>query len=215
MLGWAELLVQNLTSSDTDYQHTNGVVTWAGEHGATKYESRTDCSGFISALLTQTYGLSREEFGKWLGKTRPLAVSFYEAIALQRGFTRVDTILEMKPGDIIAIKYPNPAPGDNTGHLMLVAGVARQRTATKPIVSNTEQWELEIIDSSSSGHGKQDTRHQSDGTFSEGVGKGSLRLYTTSGKVTGYSWSLEGESEYYPLASRPLIIGKLDSKFIL
>ncbi len=216
LFDWAEFLVENVKPADTDYQHSNGVVTWAGEHGAEKFESRTDCSGFLIALLTQTYELGKEDFAKWLGKTRPLAVSFFNNIASQRGFSSVDSISQVQIGDIIAIKYVNSAPGDNTGHIMLVASLPQNRVSTKPLVAGFEQWELIIIDSSSTGHGKTDTRHKQGDNFNEGAGKGKLRLYTqTDGKIVGYSWSVEASSEYYDKAIRPMLIGRIDPNFLL
>ena len=93
---------------------------------------------------------------------------------------------------------------------MLVAATPQKRTASKPFLDNTDQWEVTIIDSSKSGHGKTDTRHNDDGTFRQGIGKGTLRLYTTKqGEIVGYSWSTVGASDFYGPGERNLVVGSV------
>jgi hypothetical protein len=206
---WAEILVSELKPEDTDYQHKGGFINWKGELGATEYESRTDCSGFVNLLLARSYGLTEDDFKRWLGKRRPLAIDYFAAISGQQNFRLIANIRDVKADDIIAVRYP-PGTNENTGHIMLVASAPVSHTSTKPIVDGTEQWELSIIDSSESGHGKADTRHRPDATFNQGVGKGTLRLYTIpNGEIVGYSWSPQVVSEYYDRTSRQLMIGRL------
>jgi hypothetical protein len=213
---WAGLLVQNIKPADTDYQHTSISVTWAGQAGASAYTSHTDCSGFIIALLSQTYGLGPVSYQGWLKTARPLAETFYRAINTRKGFKNIQLVAEVQPGDLIAVRYPPGYGGDNTGHIMLVAGVPGRHPSSKPEVNNTIQWEVPVIDSSESGHGKTDTRRKPDGTFGQGVGEGVFRLYSDSaGKAVGYTWSIFEDSDYYDQAARPLIIGRLDPDFKL
>src|SRR5262249_216765 len=114
-----------------------------------------------------------------------------------------------RPGDFIAIRYP--AGSENTGHIMVVAETPQRRQASEPVIEGTEQWEVTVIDSSESGHGKMDTRRKEDGTFGSGVGEGIFRLYSDrKGKIVGYSWSTFKNSDYYDLATRHLVIGRLD-----
>jgi hypothetical protein len=119
-------------------------------------------------------------------------------------------VRSIQPGDILAVKYP--AGKANTGHVMLAASAPRRIAATEPIVSNTEQWELEVIDSSKSGHGRTDTRHGkgTDGKDHDGLGKGILRLYTgQDGTVSGFSWSKLRHSRFVGQAEEHLVIGRL------
>lgn len=210
-LDWARAMVQNVTEATTDYDHNLGPVTWTGEHGAAAYESRTDCSGFILALYEQAYSVTLPQLSGWLGKKRPLAASFVDAIGAGHGFSAVSTVAEIQPGDLIAVRYANPAKGDNTGHLMLVESSPTARAATNPLVDGTTQWDVNIIDQSSTGHGPTDTRHHADKTFASGVGRGTIRLYTDSaGSPVGYAWSDIGVSPFYSQSDRPLVIGRLD-----
>ena len=205
----AQLLVRELQSENTSYQHKDGYIKWKGENGADAYESRVDCSGLINILLERSYGLTTNDFEKWLGKRRPYAEDYFDAIVEQSNFRLITKIGTVQPGDIIAIRYP-PGTNENTGHIMIVSGTPSSRKATKPEVDGTEQWELSVIDSSESGHGKTDTRHKADGTFGQGVGQGVLRLYTSSnGEIVGYTWSTLSVSDYYDKSTRQLVIGRL------
>lgn len=213
-LAWAELLVKNVSLSSTDYQHQNNRVTWSGVNGATAYSSHADCSGLMNALLGQTYRLSPDDFEAWLGSRRPLAKNYFTAIESRTGFLPITSIVQVQPGALIVIRYLNNAPGDNTGHVLLVAATPSPRKATSPIVPGTQQWDALIIDSSKSGHGKHDTRRLPDGTYHEGVGQGTMRLYANQGgKIVGYAWSDLKESTYYDASTRPLVIGRIDPSF--
>src|SRR5271157_2202784 len=195
-LEWAQMLVKNISLDDTSYQHKQGLVTWAGVNGASGYVSQTDCSGFVNALLEQSYGLTSNDFERLFGTNRPLAITYYNAVVSQNQFKRIASIYDVQPGDLIVIKYP--PDNDNSGHIMLVAGTPQKYSSFKPEVSGTEQWTIKVIDSSESGHGKTDSRLQSDGTFHDGLGQGVFRIYTDdAGEPVGYTWSTFANSEYY------------------
>jgi hypothetical protein len=208
-LDLAKTLVGEIQPDKTGYRHKNGFVKWKGYSGADDFESRTDCSGFVTALLEQAYCLTPGYFEEWLGKRRPHAKDYHEAIMSQNGFRTVSLITEVEPGDFIAVRYPDGT--GNTGHIMIVAEAPKSRKATKPVINGLDQWEVAVIDSSISGHGKTDTRYRKDGTFGSGAGRGILRLYTDrNGYVAGYTWSTFGNSEYYDQTARSIAIGRLD-----
>ncbi|MEP6900958.1 MAG: hypothetical protein ABJA66_04360 [Actinomycetota bacterium] len=211
-LEWGRKLVENVLLENTDYQHKNGFVKWKGIDGATEYGSHTDCSGLLNALLERSYNLKSNDFKDWLGVRRPLAITYHDAIENEQGFTRIKRVTEIKPGDIIAIKYPPDS--DNSGHIMMVEKSPHKRAPTSPIIKSAQQWEVTIIDSSESGHGKTDTRRLPDGSFAQGVGEGIFRLYTDQNNVIiGYSWSNFANSEYQDQAHRHLVVGRLEKSF--
>jgi hypothetical protein len=208
----ARAFVQELSLDQTEYRHRNTVVRWKGIDGATGNEARTDCSGFLDALLQRTYGLTREDLKKWTGRARPLARTYYDVIEQGKGFTQVARVTDVLPGDIIAIRYP--AGAGNTGHVMLVSGPPRRRAASAPLQAGTVQWQVPVIDASKSGHGKSHTRRRAEGTFAGGVGEGVFRLYADpDGRVVGYSWSTSAKSVYRGADDRPLLVGRFDPNF--
>jgi hypothetical protein len=207
-LDLARDFVKNLAPAATEYRHKDTVVRWRGVDGAPSNEARTDCSGFLDALLERAYGLTRDDFKKWTGRARPLANTYHAVIEQGKGFIKIASVKEVRPGDILAVRYPTGA--EDTGHVMLVNSAPSRRTATPPVQTGTEQWEVKVIDCSRSGHGKTDTRHQSDGSFSGGVGEGTFRLYSDkAGTIVGYTWSTVAKSDYRSQQDRPVAVGRL------
>lgn len=207
---WSDRMIANVTPENNIYTTTNSLdsVRWAGVNGASSYFCRTDCSGLITQLLKQTYGYSDSYFQTWTGLKNPYAVTYYNEIKAKDHFSQIANVTGILQGDIIAIKYPTSA--SNTGHTMLVAAPATLRTATAPLITGTKQYEVSVIDQSSSGHGSTDTRYISSGNFNDGIGRGIFRLYVNSkGAITGYTWSTYTTSVYYSQADRPLLVGRL------
>ena len=202
-------LVKNVKLEDTSYKHGEPAVSWKSSDGA-RYESHTDCSGLIDALLIHCYSYDRDALKKWLGKKRPTADCYHDKIVEEVGFTHVVNLKDAKPGDLLAVKYL--ARTDNTGHVMLVAGPPKKIDAAKPLIPDTEQWEVPVIDSSESGHGPSDTRHgKGKGSKDhDGLGEGILRIYThADGSVAGFTWSMLAVSEFKGPKDEHLVVGRL------
>jgi len=181
-----------------------------------------------------------KQWMKKSGRGRPLAEDFHYAIVNQKDFIQIQQITQVQPGDVIAIKYipdNNPKTKDNTGHVMLVLEPPKKRDSTKPMVKKTLQWEVKVIDQSCSGHGKADSRRKPDSSddnsqpdgdglaeneqnnpcksnkrFHDGLGKGTIRIYTNedNGNILGYTWSTFKESHYYCPDEKDLVIGRLN-----
>lgn len=203
-------LVEHLDLKHTHYEHGPGTVVWDKTR-----EAKVDCSGFLDALLQRSYSYDAAQFKKWLGASRPTARRYHNAIAEGKGFEQVAKLTDARPGDILAIKYKQPE-NTNTGHVMLVAGPILAMEPAEPRIAGTRQWEVPVIDSSMSGHGKTDTRHGKGemGKDHTGVGRGVIRLYTdTAGKVAGYTWSSYAKSKFQPPDEHHLIIGRLRPDF--
>jgi len=202
----AHTLLNAVKPEDTSYIHKKDIISWGGV--GEKAVCHSDCSGLISALLLHSKFFSEEQLNKNLGSNRPLAKHYHDAIIHQRGFKEITKIDEVRPGDIIAIKYP-PGSG-NSGHLMLIASLPMKRSPTEPLVKNSIQYEIEIIDSSSSGHGASDSRRLDSGKYRDGLGKGVYRIFADEkGLYVGHTWSVYPTSKYYEMTIRNLVIGRI------
>jgi hypothetical protein len=208
-LEWARKLIAGVSPETNAYASRPTVVTWSGVNGATETRNRSVCSALVAHLMRQAYGYRSADFASWLGAGFPKAAGFHDAIASGHGFDPVLRIADIRPGDVLAIKYP---PGSRpTGHVLLAASRPSERRATEPVVSGTKQYELTVIDSSHTGHGPTDTRHYAKGKFHNGVGEGLFRLYANpDGTLAGYSWSVTKASEFYAPAERHLVVGRLN-----
>ncbi len=204
-------LVKSLKLDKTAYRTHDPSVKWKGDKGVKTSEAYADCNDFMTALLTHAYPRTAGEFfKKWLKQKPPMPADYFTAIDKQKGFTKITSIDEVQPGDIIAVKYPSDA--QSTGHLMLVAAATKRHAVSDRLIAGTEQWEVPIIDASVTGHGTTDTRRSKDGSFQGGLGMGTLRLYSKAGTVSGYSWSLQANADYFDTKTRPLVIGRAPIK---
>lgn len=200
---WARLMLTNIINGHgyTTYKHTTGPVIWSPSY----YVSVTDCSGYINALIKQSYLLDPLQ---WSGVARPYASTYYKLILEQRSFTKITNIYSAKVGDFIVIRYlPGTTKTDNTGHIMLLNQLPIKINNRPPSIRNTIQWAVDIIDQSSS-HGANDSRYA---TGKTGLGTGYLRIYTNvNGNLVGYSWSTGTGSKYVDHSVHPLVIGRLN-----
>jgi hypothetical protein len=204
-------IATQIKAADNEYAHADCFIHWKGVDGADKFANRTDCSDFFNLLLEHSYSYTSKDFKAWTGATRPTATLWYDAA--EKGTAKgilspLKKVSDLLPGDLIFIKYP---PGEaDTGHVMLVAAAAKARAASEPVETGTRQWEIGVVDSSKSGHGTTDTRHNADGTYSQGVGKGIWRLYTKDdGTPAGYAWSTLKASKFVPVSEHAVILARL------
>lgn len=206
------ILETNTLPQNNGYQHRHTNVQWKGSKSAKEYICKCDCSGLVNALLSHSYGIKKIELLQWMGSLRPKAVHYAHAIREEKKFKRINKIQQAAPGDLIALQYRPDAKlkTQDTGHLMVVDAMPKQRVvAIPPIVPNTIQWEVTVIDSSKSGHGVQDTRFRN-GNVQPGLGKGIFRVYTDQeGNLVGYTMSTSPISKYYDFETRHIYIGRL------
>jgi hypothetical protein len=143
-----------------------------------------------------------------MGFKSPTAASYHDEIEGGNGFDIVSTVADIQAGDIIAIRYPEGS--SISGHVAVVQAPPVLSVSTAPIVEGTFQFEVLVIDSSSTGHGALDTRRLSDGTFHPGAGIGTMRLYAGIDlTVVGYTWSTFVSSTYQSQSTRHLVVGRL------
>jgi len=151
-----------------------------------------DCSGFLVVILKQV----APEHLKLIPTKhqRPLAEDFYNAITAPdgqapRAWRRIDRVEDAKPGDVITWLKLERQPGDNTGHVMLIAEM--------PVAESPIHVRVRVLDSTLHGHG-HDTRPEGE----SGIGQGTIWLDVDSnGRPIGYHWkSRKGKLHEVPIA---------------
>lgn len=199
----AEALLAVVKPENTSYRHRPDDVDWKAA------TCHTDCSGFIARLIEHSYPQLGDAWLKAnVGADRPLAKHFYAAFLEGKAFIRIERMAEISPGDFIAIRYESGV--DNTGHIMLVAGQPEKTAPKDPVLPETEQYKVPIIDVTSSNHGTDDSRFIGAGRSRAGLGTGCFRLYADrGGKPIGYAWSMSPKSKFYGADRRKLAIGRL------
>ena len=217
-LDLAEMLVATVLPKANSYGYP-AQITWEGLNGLNYSTNRSKCATLVTQLFEKAYN---PDYVAWFGCTSPIAASYHDMIEDEDGFDLIKSIDDVRPGDIIAIRYYDAGCTDltcgtfsnctATGHVAMVADYPKARTASAPLVSGTTQYSIDIIDTSTSYHGLADTRYKSDvgGSNDQGVGQGTMRLYVNpkDSTIVGHSWSTSSGSAFYGNAKRDVVIGR-------
>lgn len=234
-------LIENILPSNNSYDSsiTGGSVTWVDEGTPT---NATVCSNLVVRSLKKAYtsdGLTENVFKSITsGKSSPNVTQFYNAFVNGVSATDVNTgtswkyekqlsINNFQSGDLISIDYmdsDNGCPLDSnpssysdsssaTGHMAIFESKNLPIQTTIPgtnIIANKS--EISILDSSSSYHGKSDTRYTRPDSISpfitdNGVGRGTMILYTdiNTGSLLAYKWSNLSNNTCFPQQRRILV----------
>lgn len=206
------VLLGQISSEDTSYEHGVVDVQWKGYKGSKKALCHTDCSGLMDALLTHSYHLNRTDFRRWFGREKALAKDYFRAVIYQNNFARITQIKEIKTGDFLVIRFlPGAKNQDNdTGHIAIIDEAPQLIDSIPPLVKNSHQWVVSVIDCAHEPHGIKDTRYIGEKKFYDGLGKGKMRLYTDAdGHILGYAWSTRKSTKYFPSTQHPIAIGRI------
>jgi hypothetical protein len=160
-----------------------------------------DCSSFVSYTLEKRSPQSLKELRSYSlveimkrrKHKRPLAKDYVTYFAqLNNGsvtsehWKAVKRIKDLQPGDVLAWKTPDDLDTANTGHVMIVKSAPVQNP------KNPDEFLVQIVDATSSPHGKTDSRY---GKKLTGIGEGTIGLIGKADEVpVGYKWS-GGESK--------------------
>lgn len=216
----AEEVAETIVPSANSY-NSPAKVTWAGENGLEHSTVRAKCASFVTQVLKKAYGVDLEP---WFGSSSPNSTCYHDTIEVEDGFTLIEDVKDVRPGDIVAIRYDDAGCKilscgshigcSSSGHTMLVESIPTPRAATAPEIPGTKQYTLAVVDVTSAPHGPSDSRWQAnpDESHDQGVGTGEVRLYVDADdpdrSIVGYTWSTSKSSEYHPQSQRDLVIGR-------
>lgn len=159
----------------SDYQHTTKVDAAAGRFDY-------DCSGFVDYTLGQVAPAALAEIPASTSAGRPLAQDF-EAYFSRLGagdshWTRVPTVTQIRPGDVVSWLVSPDVQSRDTGHVMIAA------STPEPDPQISGAYRLQVIDSAASPHA-DDSRTNG----ATGLGTGWIGLSVDAqGQPNGFYW---------------------------
>ncbi len=166
------------TMTATRYEHATRVRERSGEY-------YWDCSGMADWILRRTAPRARSA----ITRERPVARDFYRLIArapTQRpraGWTRVDDIRDVLPGDVFAWERPPGFPSRNTGHVGFVLD------APVPVPEWGDAYAVRVADATSLPHESDSRPDGGDGGFGHGT-----IVFLTDGDGHGYGYAWFGRN---------------------
>ena len=208
-LAIARELVQNISAENNRYVLGSQFISFPGDGTANGYSMRADCSGFLLAIFDRA-GYSTRSQMTFLNpspkRKRPAAEDFVFSIETEKGFKRIQTIEDMRPGDLLAhamLNIEDRKQTGTTGHVFLINSRPRQIASRKPVVAGTRQFEVSVIDSNEEHVGDDDSRLIDPSNKIAGLGMGTIRIYADSnGELVGWARTFSRSSRFFSYSSR-------------
>jgi hypothetical protein len=203
-LAIARELVENIKPEDNQYVLRERSISFPGDFLSNRYAMRADCSGFLLAVFERArYSTqAKMSFLEWTPNRRKhTAEDFVLSIEKEGGFTRVRRVEELRPGDLVAhamVNVEDKRKTGSTGHVFLINGHPKQITPRKPVVEETRQFEVSVIDSNEAYTGDDDSRLADPSNKIKGLGKGTIRLYADSnGELVGWATTFKTSTRFF------------------
>jgi hypothetical protein len=200
----ARELVQNIAPENNHYQLGGQSISMPGDLFSSKYAMTADCSGFLLAVFDRAGYTTRSKMlylKASVSRKRPTAEDFVLSIEQEKGYRRIRTVEDMRPGDLLAhamLNVEDQKQTHTTGHVFLVNSTPREITPRKPLVEGTRQYEISIIDSNEEHVGADDTRLKDPANKLTGLGMGTIRLYVdANGELVGWARTFTGSNRFF------------------
>jgi Glycosyl hydrolases family 18 len=159
----AESIASNL--EQTDYQHHENIDVDNGIYDC-------DCNGIVGFVLERVAPEHYAMVPKEKSQSRPRAFEYYALFAglnqqSRAGWRRIDSLQEARRGDVMAWRFSEIEPGEDTGHVLFVA--------ERPRMLDSGDFAVRVYDSAAIPH-FDDTRGNGEGQFPTGVGSGFINF---------------------------------------
>lgn len=172
----------------------------------------TDCSAFVADVLDRSISGFISNLPSRKFRTRVSVFDLLDSIEKEKQFKQIKTVPELRPGDILLwMKSKEDGAHLEPGHVLFVDSVAKKIKNRAPIVENSDQYEIRLIDVSQLAKSTDDPRYVSDkaeraanfakgkmrgtgpSSSRRGIGTGSIRLYADKdGVLQGVAFNTPG-----------------------
>ncbi len=182
----AEDVVNTLT--DTAYQFKENIDPTDGIWCC-------DCNSFVGYILEELAPSHYGKLPKEATQPRPRAFEYYDFFSTLTsstpgGWHRIQHMVNVRRGDILAWRFPVIEEGHDTGHVVYIADT--------PKINDDNTASVRVYDSASRAH-FDDTR--STGPFAGGVGSGFLNFQLDDeGRPSAFQFSPGNQFETKPIA---------------
>ncbi|WP_338676967.1 LamG domain-containing protein [Streptomyces sp. SCSIO 30461] len=197
-------------------------AVWGQPSQPAGWVARARCSSFMTRVLAYAYPWATDPyFSAHFDDRGPEAEDYHKAFNGGAGprFKRIRRVVDLQPGDLIAIDYKGTVDG-STGHIVMVREVKGVYRGSGN-VSDETQYVVEVIDSAASPHGVYgatdyaqfpDTRMVGTTGNLEGVGIGHMVFYARSatGAFSRYRFSVNsGPDKTYTVDQRSIVAARV------
>ncbi len=141
-----------------------------------------DCSGFVDHVLKEIHPMAFSSIVTSMEVEKPNSADYYDFFSdldeRDSYWAKVDNIEQLRPGDILVVRYKNAHGHETGGHVMVVMD--------KP-VHDIDSFMVRVADSAPAGH-SEDTRSP----HASGIGMGILRLRADpdTGEPQAFAWKI-------------------------
>jgi hypothetical protein len=208
-LAIARDVVEHVRPEDNRYVLGGEFIRLGADSPGAGYAVRADCSGFLLALFARAGYATRERMTYFVPspkRKRPAAEDFVASIEQERGFVRIASLADIRPGDLLAhamLDAADKVEVGTTGHVFLIDSVPVPIRAVPPVVRDTRQHAVLVIDSNNEHLGADDTRLADPAHPVFGVGRGTIRLYSdASGTLVGWSRTFRHGRRFFSYSER-------------
>ncbi len=161
-----------------------------------------DCSGFVDKILQKTCPRAYSSLVDATGADAPASQHYYHffnelAYDSDSYWNKVENVDQLRPGDILVIRYKNSRGIQTGGHVMVVMNQPEK---------DTDVFYVRVADSAPTRH-SDDTREYN--TSGIGIGTLLLKANTRTGQPIAYAWGIGGywnKNASFAMA-RPVAVG--------
>jgi hypothetical protein len=144
-----------------------------------------DCSNFVDHILQATTPQAYSSLVNATGSGMPSTQHYYNffnelANDPDSSWNKINSVGELRAGDILVFRYKNLHGDESGGHVMVVMETP---------VGGSNVYSVRVADSAPSRH-SSDTRQIHEGGI--GIGTLMLRINPVTGKPSAYAWGLGG-----------------------